>query len=213
MSLFGWLSYRSARGAGAGVCQVDCGKEGRWSGPQQVYQEGPVQARVQTDTQMLGVGLFGYVGRWPTATPSAGRGSRRFNMNIDVSVAVSEKSCFRQASTRTGCAYGGALTKRCRGRHCALVAQCFGNVPETWHLLGLSWLSWSSPEASACEYYFGVLINVWWVRCRARDFVNLMDLNSFSSLDVDFYILLRFFPAVLDFWHFSVTLVIYRLSS
>ena len=62
--------------------------------------------------------------RWPTATPSAGRGSRRLTMNIDVSVAVSEKSCFRQAPTRTGCAYGGALTNRCRGRHFALVAHC-----------------------------------------------------------------------------------------
>ena len=63
MSLFGWLSYRRARGAGAGTCEVDCDKEGRWSGPQQVYQEGPVQARAQTGTQMLGVGLPGYVGR------------------------------------------------------------------------------------------------------------------------------------------------------
>ena len=63
MSLFGWLSYRRARGVGAGACKVDCGKEGRWSGPQQVYQEGPVQARAQTGTQMLGVGLPGYVGR------------------------------------------------------------------------------------------------------------------------------------------------------
>ena len=105
---------------------MDCDKEGRWSGPQQVYQEGPVQARVQTDTQMLGVGLFGYVGRWPTAAPPAGRGSQRLTMNIDMSVAVSEKSCFRQAPTRTGCAYGGALTRRCRGRHCALVTQCSG---------------------------------------------------------------------------------------
>ena len=63
MSLFGWLSYRRARGAGACACKVDCGKEGRWSGPQQVYQEGPVQARAQTGTQMLGVGLPWYVGR------------------------------------------------------------------------------------------------------------------------------------------------------
>ena len=96
--------------------------------------------------------------RWPTATPSAGRGSWRLAMDIDVSVAVSEKSCCRQAPARTGCAYGGARTNRCRGRHCALVAQCFGNVPDAWHLFRFSCLSWLSQEASACEYYFDVLV-------------------------------------------------------
>ena len=50
-------------------------------------------------------------------------------MDIDVSVAVSEKSCFRQAPTRTRCAYSRALTNRCRGRHRALVAQCLEMFP------------------------------------------------------------------------------------
>ena len=66
---------------------------------------------------------WAYWVRWPTAAPPAGRGSRRLTVNIDVSVTVSEKSCFRQAPTRTGYAYGGARTNRCRGRHCAFVAQ------------------------------------------------------------------------------------------
>ena len=64
--------------------------------------------------------------RWPTATPFLGLGSRRLTMNINVSVAVSEKSCTCQASTRAGCSSGGARTVCCRGRHCALVAQCLG---------------------------------------------------------------------------------------
>ena len=72
--------------------------------------------------------------RWPIATPSVGRGSRRLTMNFNVSVAVLEKSCFRQAPTRTGYAYGGARTNRCRDRHFALVAHCVKKFPK----LGIS---------------------------------------------------------------------------
>ena len=86
--------------------------------------------------------------RWPTAVPPAGRGSRRLTMNIDMSVAKSEKSCFRQAPTRTGSAYGGALTRRCRGRHCALVTQCFGRYLGPEH--DLKRLLWYSSARAPC---------------------------------------------------------------
>ena len=119
--------------------------------------------------------------RWPTATPSAGRGSWRLAMDIDVSVGVSEKSCCRQAPTRTGCAYGGALTNRCRGRHCALVAQCFGRFP----MLGISsgfhvCRDWAKKRLRASIILTFWWSNAWWVRCRTRDFLNLVSLNSFS---------------------------------
>ena len=119
--------------------------------------------------------------RWPTAAPPAGRGSRRLAMKIDVSVAVSEKSCFRQAPTRTGCTYGGGRTNRCRGRHCALVAQCLGMFPRIGISSGFHVCrDWAKKRLRARIILAFWWSNAWWVRCRTRDFLNLMSLNSFS---------------------------------
>ena len=101
-------------------------------------------------------------------------------MNIDVSVAVSEKSCCRQASARTGCAYGGGRTNRCRGRHCALVAQCSFprlDISSDFHDCR-DWVK-KRPRTSIILAFWRS--NTWWVRCRARDFINLKSLNDFLS--------------------------------
>ena len=144
--------------------------------------------------------------RWPTAVPPAGRGSRRFTMKIDVSVAVSEKSCCRQASARTGCAYGGTRTNRCRGRHCALVAQCLGMFPRIGIFSGFHGCrDWAKKRPRASITLACWRSNAWWVQCRARDFVNLVGLNSFSSASLllcSFLDTFTFFSCSL--WHLTL---------
>ena len=215
MSLFGWLSYGRARGVGAGACKVDCDKEGRWSGPQQVYQEGPVQARAQTGTQMLGVGLPGYVGRLQHLLLVVGRDVLPWKLTWALrcrrSPAFVRRPLARDAHTVEGVrivAVAGTL------RLWRNVWECSRGLVFSWTFMVVVVVSrsvrvrvllWRVGEATLGECSVAQeILSIWWIWTASHQ------LRCFYE---DFYILLRFFPAVFGTWRFFVTLVIYRLSS
>ena len=213
MSQFEWLSYRRKRGAGAGACKVDCGKEGRWSGPQQVYQEGPVQARAQTGTQMLGVGLPGYVGRLQHLLLVVGRDVLPWKLTWALrcrrSPAFVGRPLARDAHTVEGVrivAVAGTVRLWRNVWECSrglAFSRAFMVVVIEPRSVRVRVLLWRVGEATLGECIVAQeILSIWWIWTASHQ------LRCFYE---DFYILLRFFSCSL--WHLTLLCHSGHLSS